>query len=250
MNISLQRTALLVGSAVLVMACSKTQEPSSSTPASSASVAAKPVTAATPAAPQPFEGEIVVAVKDEAAKKLPATITYDVKGNKVRYVPAAAPVRAISDLDAQRVYAIDDSQKTFDQMDVKPAPTAKPATAAATPKVQKSGKTEKVAGLDCEDWTIDDGTEKVDVCASKGIAYFDLASEPKPGNTETAWATALTTEKAFPLRVVVHDKAGKEQYRAEATKADAKKLDDAIFQVPNGYKKADLAKETKTASLP
>ena len=246
MNISLQRTALLVGSAVLVMACSKAQEPSSSTPTPSASIAAKPIASAAPAAlaPQPFEGEIVVAVKDETAKKLPATITYDVKGNKVRYVPAAAPVRAISDLDAQRVYAIDDAQKTFDQLDAK-------ATAAATaPKVQKSGKTEKVAGLDCEDWTIDDGTEKVNVCASKGIAYFDLASEPKPGSTETAWATALTSEKAFPLRVVVHDKAGKEEYRAEATKADRQKLDDAIFQVPNGYKKASLAKETKTASLP
>jgi hypothetical protein len=88
------------------------------------------------------------------------------------------------------------------------------------------------------------------VCASKGIAFFDLASDAKPGNAEATWAMPLTSEKAFPLRVVVHDKSGKEQYRAEAIRADRKKLDDALFQAPAGYKQADLAKETKTASLP
>jgi hypothetical protein len=188
-----------------------------------------------------------VSVKDEAAKKLPASITYEVKGNKIRYSPVATPVHAIGDLDAQRAYAVDDAQKTYEAIDVKAPPSAKPADKA---KVQKTGKTEKLAGLDCEDWSIDDGTQKVDVCASKGISYFDLAENAKPGSAEPAWATALTAEKAFPLRVVVHDKAGKEEYRAEATKADRTKLDDALFQVPAAYKKADLAKETKTASLP
>jgi hypothetical protein len=116
--------------------------------------------------------------------------------------------------------------------------------------VQKTGRTEKIAGLDCENWTIDDGNEKVDVCASKGISYFDLARDAKAGSAETPWAVALTTENAFPLRVIVHDKAGKEEYRAEVTRADRKKIDDASFQPPSAYKTANLAKETATASLP
>jgi hypothetical protein len=242
------RIVSLSAIAVLAVACSKAPEPTTT----SATTSPPPPTPA-PAAPPlasantPFEGEILVSVTDEAAKKLPATITYDVKGNKVRYVPAAAPVHAVGDLDAQRAYAIDDGQKTYDALDVKASAGAK---VSAPPKVQKTGKLEKVAGLDCEDWTIDDGNEKVDVCASKGIAYFDLASDAKPGNAETAWATALTSAKAFPLRLVVHDKAGKEEYRAEATKADRRRIDDATFQLPTGYKTADLAKETKTASLP
>jgi hypothetical protein len=90
----------------------------------------------------------------------------------------------------------------------------------------------------------------VDVCASKGIPYLDLASDAKSGSAEIAWAVPLTAEKAFPLRVVVHDKTGKEEYRAEVTRADRKKLDDAMFSLPSGYKAGDLAKETKTASLP
>jgi hypothetical protein len=245
----MKRTALVLPVVALALACSKSPEPSTTSPATNALAAQK--TAPAPSTPTatstPFEGEISVMVKDETSRKLPASITYDVKGNKVRYVPAAARVYAVGDLDAQRVYAIDDSQKSYDAIDLKPAANMKPAP---TPKVVKTGKTEKVAGLDCEDWTIDDGNETADVCASKGITYFDLASEAKTGNAETPWAVALTTERAFPLRITVHDKAGKEQYRAEATKADRKKVDDSLFQAPTGYKKADLAKETRTASLP
>ena len=231
----------------LGIACGKKQEPAPTPPAASAAPA-KPVASASAAAlAGPFEGEIVVSVKAEPGKKLPSSIVYDVKGNKIRYAPAEAPVRAVSDLDAQMFYAIDDAQKSYDSIETKAPANAKPATA---PKVAKTGKTEKVAGLDCEDWTIDNGDEKVDVCASTGIAYFALASDAKPGNAETPWAVALTSEKAFPLRAVVHDKAGKETYRLEATKADRKKLDDTVFALPTGYKKASLARETKTASLP
>ncbi len=228
--------------AVMVAACSKAAEPVAPPPSASPAPPAPPPVASA----APFEGEILVNVKDELAQRLPASITYDVKGSKVRFVPSSAPVRALSDLDAQRVYAIDDAHKTYDAIDAKPV-AAKTATPA---KVQKTGKMEKVAGLDCEDWSIDDGHEMVDVCASKGIAYFDLAANAKAGYAETPWAVALTSEKAFPLRVIVHDKAGKEEYRAEATKADRRKLDDALFVLPAGYKTADLAKEAKTASLP
>jgi hypothetical protein len=231
----------------LVFGCNKSPDVAPAPPVASAPPPAAPIPSALTAASGPFEGEIVVSVKDEASKKLPASITYDVKGNKVRYVPTAAPIYAIGDLDAQRAYAVGDAQKSYDSIDVKPPPNVKPSPG---PKVQKTGKSEKVAGLDCEDWTIDDGNEKVDVCASKGIAYFDLAGDAKPGSAETPWAVALTTEKAFPLRVVVHDKSGKEEYRAEATRASRKRLDDAIFQPPSAYKKTTAIADMKTASLP
>ncbi len=249
MKIPYSRIALAFPVAALALACNKSPGATTTVPVASASAAPSANTAvsALTAANPPFEGEILVSVKDEASMKLPASITYDVKGNKVHYAPAAAPVYAIGDLDAQEAYTIDDASKRYDAIEVKPAPNAKPATA---PKVQKGGKNEKVAGLDCEDWTIDDGAEKVDVCASKGIAYFDLATNAKAGSSETPWAAVLTTEKAFPLRVVVHDKSGKEEYRAEATRVERKKLDDSMFKPPAAYKKADLAKETKTASLP
>jgi hypothetical protein len=245
MKIPMKRIALLCSGATLAFACSKSPEPATTSPAASAATSPPPIASTAPNAP--FEGEIVVAIKDDASKKLPTSITYDVKGNKVRYVPTSAPVYAIGDLDTQQAYAVGDAQKTYDAIDIKPAANAKTAPG---PKVQKTGKTEKLVGLDCENWTIDDGNEKVDVCASKGIAYFDLAGDAKAGSSETPWAVALTTEKAFPLRVVVHDKLGKEEYRADAVRADRKKIDDAMFQPPTAYKKTTVMAEMKTASLP
>jgi len=247
MKIAIQRTTLMFPIAVLAIACSKSPEPSTTSPAASTSAAPVPAPSPSAVANTPFEGELLVAVKGDAAMKLPASITYDIKGNKVRYAPAAAPIYAVGDMDTQQAYEVDDAQKSYSAIDAKPAPNAKVAPA---PKVQKTGRTEKIAGLECENWTIDDGNEKVDVCASKGISYFDLASDAKAGSAETPWAVALTTEKAFPLRVIVHDKAGKEEYRADVTRADRKKVDDALFHPPSAYKTANLAKETKTASLP
>jgi hypothetical protein len=244
MKTAMTHLLCLCATNVLVFGCNKSPELATTQPAASAPPKATPPPAATNV---PFEGEIVVSVKDEGTKKLPASITYDVKGNKVRYVPAAAPVYAIGDMDAQKAYAVGDAQKSYDSIEVKPPPNSK---SASEPKVQKTGKNEKVAGLDCEDWTIDDGSEKVDVCASKGIAYFDLASDAKAGRAEPPWAVALTTEKAFPLRVVMHDKSGKEEYRAEATTASRKNLDDALFQPPSAYKKTTSIADMKTASLP
>jgi hypothetical protein len=193
-----------------------------------------------------FEGEIVVDVKNEEGQKLPASVTFDIKGDKVAYAPKTAGVRAVDDLAAQHAYVISDAKKAYTDLDTKASTDA----ATAPVRVERSAKEEKVAGLGCEDWTIDDGIEKVDVCAAKDIAFFDLAGNPKPGNAEPAWARALTMKKAFPLRIVVHDRDGKEEYRAEAFEVNWKKMDDLAFRVPAGFRKGDLASDAKMASLP
>ena len=249
----MKHSRLVVGWAALVLVACKTDPKvapataaSAATPPPSASVATVPSVPAPPAAP--FEGEIVMTVKDEHPEKVPSTITFDVKGERVRYAASGSKVRAIADGAGQRAYAVDDALRLFTVFDTRPVSGTTPLPAA--PTVTKSPWAEKVAGLACQDWSIDDGKEKVDVCAAKGIPFFDLAREPKVGTTEPLWASALTREKAFPLRVVVHDSKGKEEYRAEATKVDARKVDDAGFQVPSGFKPADLSNEVRTASLP
>ena len=237
-------TAIAICAGALV-ACHKGD---ATKPAPSASVAASTAPSASgsaASAPVAFEGEIVMNVKDEAAMHVPLSITYDIKADKVRAVPAApASIHTLSDPSTQSAYAIDDTQKAYMGFDLAKAP--------APAKVAKTAKVEKVVGVECEDWSIDDGNEKVDVCVAKGVAFFDLAGDPKDpkGGTEPAWAAALTKEKAFPLRVIAHDKAGKEEYRAEAAKVDRRSLDDKLFVLPPGFKRSDVSAELKTASLP
>jgi hypothetical protein len=244
------------------LACGAKHDASTSAPATSSSAVSAAVSPAGPTpfevsaaalrpgglvSPASFQGEIVVAVKADASRKLPTTIIYEDRGERVRYTPAASQLAAVADLGTNLLYAIDDSSKTYEVIDMAAPTSAKPTASA---KIQKTGKTERVANFDCEDWTINDGVEQVDVCAWNGAAYVDLASDAKPGRSETSWAAALTAERMFPLRVVVHDEAGKEVYRAEATKVTPTVISETAFVVPTTYHKADLGGEMRMASLP
>ncbi len=240
---------VVAASALALVACKQdTTATPSGTAQAVASTPPPPRMSATPpsAAPTgPFEGEIVMTVKDESAMKIPQSMTFDVKGDKVRYSSATSGVRAVADMAGQRAYAISDARKTYATVDVRAS--TPPAPLAA---VTKTPWSEKVAGLACDVWLIDDGTEKVEACAAKGIPFFDLAKEPKAGKAEPIWAAALTHEKVFPLRLIAHDEAGKEAYRAEATKVDRRKLDESGFQVPVGFKTGDVSVDMRNASLP
>ncbi|MEO7109221.1 MAG: DUF4412 domain-containing protein [Polyangiaceae bacterium] len=245
----MKKSAMVIAlSAVAVVACSKAPETTSNA-AASASIthAVVPAPSVAVAPPSPFEGEILVSVTSGATQKLPAAITYDIKGNKLKY-SSASNLRAIDDQTAQHAYTIDDTKKSYEDIDTsKPMPNTK---APADPTVQKLGKSEMIAGISCDDWTIDTGDTKVDVCAASNTAFFDLDRDTKLGVLEPQWATALTKAKAFPLRAVVHDKSGKEQYRLLATKVDRKKIDDTTFTVPTTFAKTDLAADEKQNALP
>jgi hypothetical protein len=239
----------LVSSALLVACNKKEVANTSSTTPTLVSSNAKPVQAmpSTAAPTGKFEGEIVVDVTAESgAQKLPPSVTFDIRGDRVRYEPAAASVRAVDDLDGQHAYVISDSKKAYTEIDTK-ALADKPHPQV---RLERSTKEEKIAGLGCEDWTIDDGSEKADVCAAKGIAFFDPAGDAKAGTAEPSWARAMTMQKAFPLRVVVHDRSGKEVYRAQAFEAKWEPVDESAFEVPAGFRKTDLTSDLKVASLP
>jgi hypothetical protein len=248
-------TFTIVATSALLFACGKKQEAPASAFAAISKTAVysnanpMPLNPTATAAGGKFEGEIVVDVKDEAGQKLPASVTFDIKGDKVRYEPTAASVHAIDDTGAQHAYVISDAKKAYTSLDTRSAADDTKGTPAT--RLEKSNREETVTGLRCEDWTIDDGNERVDVCAAKDIAFFDLAGDPKPGKAEPSWARVLTMKKAFPLRLVVHDdRSGRETYRAEAFEVSWKKVDDSEFQVPKEFHNAELASDAKMASLP
>jgi hypothetical protein len=192
----------------------------------------------------PFEGEIQLSVNAPGAKA-DTSIKFDIKGDRIRSETSnagAGEAHLVSDLRQKKAYAVVDSTKSYAVMDI----DAK----AQAPAVQKTGKVERVLGRDCEDWVITDAGERFEVCAAKGIAYFDPPDASRAGGPEPAWAAALTKEHAFPLRVVATDKAGKREFRAEATRIEPKRLDDALFKVPNDYRVMPMSKTVKVASIP
>ena len=95
-------------------------------------------------------------------------------------------------------------------------------TSLDTANIDKSGKHETIAGIDCEDWTAKDPSGKrSEVCIAQGIVAFDF-SALKGGGTSTL-GKELREKKLFPLRSVEYDKEkGKELSRMEVTKVEEK----------------------------
>ncbi len=197
----------------------------------------------------PFEGEITMNITDEG--KPPRTITYTVKGKKMRFdVPgrgAEGDSYAIFDGDSKKMITVTESKKMAFEMDMNNpgmpgmgVGAAATAAAAAKPNVEKTGKQDTVAGYSCEMWKITetDGS-KSDVCVAKGIAF------PSPGGRAPAWAAELGGD-FFPLRVVTTDPTGKEKTKMEVTKIDKKTVDDAKLQVPAGYKTMNMGDMMKS----
>jgi hypothetical protein len=188
-------------------------------------------------APPPFEGEIQLEVHP-TKESTPFAVTYEVKGDRVRYdkkpafSSAPASVHTVADLDQRKAFEVLDAKKQYVEVD-----PGSISAETANAQLKMTGKTETIAGVACEDLQIISGPQQVDVCATKGIPYFDLSGESNGTGMEPAWAAELTKAKEFPLRVVVNDKTGHDKSWLEAKSVLKKKLDDGLFALPADYHK-------------
>ncbi len=187
-----------------------------------------------------FQGSVTMHTSSAAGSS--QDMVLKTKGGKIRFdtkAPNGEAMHGIFDPAASKVVFCLDSQKAYMDMDFG-KPSAAPNTDPGTSSIEKTGKTETIAGTSCEDWVVHDPSGKhSEVCIAEGIAYFDLSSlKPGAGGAPTsAMAKQFKDKKSFPLRAVEFDAAGKELSRMEVTKIEKEKLDDALFVVPADYKK-------------
>jgi len=177
----------------------------------------------------PFEGEITMNISEGG--KPAQTIIYMVKGTKMRFdAPTARSMGGgyvIIDSTAKRMTTVTDAKKTAMVMNLDQTAGATPTMPTVKPVIDKTSKTDTVAGYSCDVWTATDASgDKTDLCVAKGIAF------PSMGRA-AGWMAELG--EVFPLRAVTSDPSGKEKTRMEVTKIDKKSVDDAKFEVPAGY---------------
>lgn len=201
-----------------------------------------------------FEGEIAVTTQGKLASKAgsaaPASFTLLVKDGKFRFdVPeglagaqALGKAYVLAMPADKKLYAVMDDKKQAVLVDLDQlAAQAKSFGGAAAhapshgspPQVEKTGKTEIVAGYKCEIWHIVSEKSVGDLCiAEQGTSWFHIPLSGVPA--EYAWASEITDGKHFPLRFVASEN-GVEQGRVEVTSIQKKALAADQFQVPAGY---------------
>lgn len=209
-----------------------------------------------------FEGEITANVTSKSASAAqkgpsgPMSVVFGIHKPKFRIDASGSGTPSggiIIDPQQKKAWTLIPAQKMamvldFDKMKAMKgqipglpnAPKTAPGAPATPPKIDKTGKTEVVAGYSCEIWNITSETTKAEACMAEGITWVDLTDLGFASPEFTAAAVASGANH-FPLRVVAYDAKGAEQTRMEVTKVDKKKLDDARFVVPPDYRVVDMA---------
>jgi hypothetical protein len=192
----------------------------------------------------PFEGEITMRTTTTSGP--PHDLVLKAKGERLRFDMKGATgedTHGIFDPAANKITVFVDSQKSYTDVDFSSGAAATPNIDPRSASAKKTGKTETMAGLRCDDYVVGDETGKrTEVCLAPGLVYFDIGSLRPGGATPSVAAAEFRVKKLFPLKSVEIDVSGKETSRAEVTKIEKKSLDDALFAIPAGYKRVDLPK--------
>lgn len=113
--------------------------------------------------------------------------------------------------------------------------------------VERTGKTDTIAGYSCEVWRITDKDLhrlKNDICVAKGFgkaATFWVDPKEMRRSSQPSWVKQLVEEGGFGLRSIHYDEAGKESSRMEVTSIDKKRLDPSLFAFPADWAKQDMS---------
>ncbi|HRC42784.1 MAG TPA: DUF4412 domain-containing protein [Nitrospira sp.] len=113
--------------------------------------------------------------------------------------------------------------------------------------VERTGKTETIAGYSCEIWRITDKDQhrlKSRVCVAKGFGKAaTFWADPKDArrSSQPGWMRQLAEEGGFAIRSMQYGEAGKESMRMEVTSIDKKSLDAGLFAFPADWAKQDMS---------
>jgi len=197
-----------------------------------------------------FEGEITMHTTD--ARGGTHDLVIETKGGKLRFDATGAggrPVHAVFDPAKNRVVLFVDSEKSYFDLDFA-QPGAAPSMDPQSATAGKSGGKKTVAGYDCEEWKVLDGKGKhSDVCIAQGIAFFDVGVLRTGGaGPESPMARRFRESQSFPLESVDYDDTGHELSRTEVTQIEKKSIDDARFEVPQGYRRVERPRAPPSAA--
>ncbi|MCS6806356.1 MAG: DUF4412 domain-containing protein [Acidobacteriota bacterium] len=255
---------VLIMTAAFASACKSDQQTDSGAPSTTSAVTSA-VKHAIEGAGE-FEGlvEMKLSTPDRAQ---PMGMTFYLKGERTRMetnmgdVPEAQAVM-LMDMAKGEMTTLIPQQKMYVTMNLEEMRKMAEQMGAADqeskefefPKLTPTGKTETIAGYQCEHWLMGDQQE-IDMCVAKGLGYFGTGSKiggfgpmknlmfsPKMLAAAAAhpeWVKFLSGG-AFPLKITATE-GGKVTMTMEATKIERKKLDDALFTVPADYKKLSMS---------
>lgn len=189
---------------------------------------------------QSFEGAITMNVTDARGRGM--DVSYLVKDGRIRMDfsqggPGEAGAMIFIPAERRMLVLVAEQRMYMEQTVPTPADVgARGGSGKAT--IERTGRTETIAGYQCEHILVTDNGKTGDVCVAKGLGTWMMPSAGGPrGGRQGAnqWEGALGAE-GFPLKVQEGDKVV-----MSVSKIEKKSLDASLFEAPAGFTKMDIS---------
>lgn len=187
------------------------------------------------------------------SNKAPMSLVYMFKGSKMR-VDLGQQAEMVFDGTTGIFTTIMPQQKMYMEMNGKDIMSAAKVDSAPSPadfKITKTGTSEMIAGVGCDDYVVTDGKhpdQETDLCVAHGMGSWMSGGGVSGlfggrGNSALAPAyEAMMKQFAggfFPLKMDTK-KQGQDGMQMVATEIVRKPIDPSVFVTPPDYKKLDM----------
>jgi len=188
----------------------------------------------------PFEG-VVVFKKGSSASKINSTVTLYIKGDRFMADEQGDKIqqKIIVDAPKKMMYLVMDKEKMVMDMQMEKMVAPKGPEARLP---NKTAKTQKIAGYDCEQWIDKNANGEVELWTSTEIGKLFIP-EGQMGDgliPSVNMRKLLKQGQHFPLLMTERDKTGKEITRLEVTSVEKKPVDEAVFNLPKDYQRMSM----------
>jgi Domain of unknown function (DUF4412) len=205
-----------------------------------------------------FEGKVSLAMS--SGKDRAQNMNYSIKGQKLRMdiTSEGREMSTIMDMAKLEMLMLMPEEQMYMVMPMqKPVEKAMEKQGESTAEIERTGKTEKILGYQCEQILVKDKGTVTEMWVASDLGMFmGLGSggggggggmggmfgggREGGGAAGAKWEEALKGKGGFPLRVISRDAKGKETFKMEATKIEPGRLPDSLFVPPEGYQKFSM----------
>jgi hypothetical protein len=186
-----------------------------------------------------FEGVVTFQMADGL------TLDYAIRQGMVRLDVGGKGSHAtvIMDPAAHKTYMLMPAQQMYMEM-ATPEADGSAESPEDRPKPQKTGKTDIVAGHQCEYWVMRHKDGDTEVCLASDLGgFYGFGNTAGKGGVE--WQEQLS-KNYFPLKVIGNEDGGRKVVLV-ATRVEKKALEKAMFAPPEAYRKMTMSMPTPAA---
>lgn len=185
-----------------------------------------------------FEGKVVYGVQTEGQT---LDVTLHIKDQKSKISVAGVQgmnVHIVMDWGEEEAFMLMDDQQMAMRLPLGLASMTNDSQSESSVAPVKTGKTKKILGRECEQWTIKTEDNTVEIWTAKDLGSFTNLLGRGPmglGANLPDLSSVAGIDNFFPMQILVTNTSGRLVMSLEARAVEPGKLDDSVVSVPSTY---------------